>query len=88
MTVYYILSKSNAKARFITTYQERSSKRNIFHLLEKFHLDARQIMFEATPALLNDLFKIEGKSDFMSSSLSSIFLLEFKIKHKDPISLA
>jgi methyltransferase-like protein 23 len=78
-TVYMVLQSSPKEARFLTTYQERSSKRNINHLLNLFELVGRQIPFEATSGMLAEMFQIEGKSDFINSSLTSIFLIEIRL---------
>ncbi|CAG8548183.1 10786_t:CDS:2 [Acaulospora colombiana] len=43
VTVAYILTYHSPNARFITSYQERSSKRSIQYLLDKWKLESRQI---------------------------------------------
>ncbi|KAG0292227.1 Methyltransferase-like protein 23 [Linnemannia gamsii] len=46
-TVSFIINRHNPECVFLTTYQNRSSKRNIDHLLEKWNLEARVIEWEA-----------------------------------------
>lgn len=45
-TVSYILCQHNPESVFLTTYQDRSAKRNIDHLLQKWGLEARVIAWE------------------------------------------
>ncbi|CAG8555115.1 10345_t:CDS:2 [Paraglomus brasilianum] len=42
-TISYILAYHSPEAKFLTTYQERSSKRSIQYLLDKWNLECRQI---------------------------------------------
>lgn len=43
MTVAYVIHRHNNKCKFITAYQERSSKRSIQFLLDKWSLQCRLI---------------------------------------------
>ncbi|RHZ57711.1 hypothetical protein Glove_384g62 [Diversispora epigaea] len=43
VTIAYILTFHSPNAKFLTSYQERSSKRSIQHLLDKWNLKSRQI---------------------------------------------
>ncbi|KAF9363506.1 hypothetical protein BGX34_004016 [Mortierella sp. NVP85] len=45
-TVSYIINRHNPNCVFLTTYQNRSAKRNIDHLLEKWNLEGRIIDWE------------------------------------------
>ncbi|KAF9375039.1 Methyltransferase-like protein 23 [Podila verticillata] len=45
-TVSYILCHHNPESVFLTTYQDRSAKRNIDHLLQKWGLEARIIPWD------------------------------------------
>lgn len=45
-TVSYIINRHNPNCVFLTTYQNRSSKRNIDHLLEKWDLEGQVIDWE------------------------------------------
>ncbi|OAQ28381.1 hypothetical protein K457DRAFT_33120 [Linnemannia elongata AG-77] len=46
-TVSFIINRHNPDCVFLTTYQNRSAKRNIDHLLEKWGLEGRIIEWEA-----------------------------------------
>lgn len=46
-TVSFIINRHNPDCVFLTTYQNRSAKRNIDHLLEKWGLEGRVIDWEA-----------------------------------------
>ncbi|KAF9906111.1 hypothetical protein EC991_000979 [Linnemannia zychae] len=46
-TVSFIINRHNPDCVFLTTYQNRSAKRNISHLLEKWGLEGRVIEWEA-----------------------------------------
>ncbi|KAG9065063.1 hypothetical protein KI688_002384 [Linnemannia hyalina] len=46
-TVSFIINRHNPDCVFLTTYQNRSAKRNIDHLLEKWGLEGRVIEWEA-----------------------------------------
>jgi hypothetical protein len=46
-TVSFIINRHNPECVFLTTYQNRSAKRNIDHLLEKWNLEGRVIEWEA-----------------------------------------
>ncbi|KAI7876191.1 hypothetical protein K492DRAFT_239922, partial [Lichtheimia hyalospora FSU 10163] len=43
MTISYILRHHNSECVFITAYQERSAKRSIQYLLDKWHLKCKSI---------------------------------------------
>ncbi|CAO3597251.1 unnamed protein product [Absidia cylindrospora] len=43
MTVAYVIHRHNSKCKFFTAYQERSSKRSIQFLLDKWSLQCRLI---------------------------------------------
>ncbi|KAF9437519.1 Methyltransferase-like protein 23 [Entomortierella beljakovae] len=45
-TVSYIINQHNPDCVFLTTYQNRSAKRNIDHLLRKWGLEGREINWE------------------------------------------
>jgi hypothetical protein len=45
-TVSYIINRHNPNCVFLTTYQNRSAKRNIDHLLEKWNLEGRIVDWE------------------------------------------
>ncbi|CAG8487180.1 2004_t:CDS:2 [Acaulospora morrowiae] len=47
VTIAYILTHHSPNAKFITSYQERSSKRSIQYLLDKWKLESRQISLES-----------------------------------------
>ncbi|CAG8635803.1 101_t:CDS:2, partial [Racocetra persica] len=91
-TIAYILNYHSPKAKFLTSYQERSSKRTIQYLLDKWKLKCRQISLKSfnfdydkytnsNNSELNDSINNTSeatckKEMIYSSSLQSIFLLE------------
>lgn len=78
-TVSFVIQKHNTNCKFYTTYQERSPKRSIQHLLDKWKLKCRQISKESFQF---DEFKYIDNEDDESEvkvnagTLSSVFLLE------------
>lgn len=74
VTVYALLAKS-LNSIFLTAYHERSSRRNIVHLLEKYRMEGRVLPFDTE---IGYVFEVEGRS-VMDESVSSIFLLEIRL---------
>lgn len=89
MTVAYVIHRHNNRCKFITAYQERSSKRSIQFLLDKWSLHCRLIPRET--------FGFNGSDDdgamddeketpriphvkTNTSTLVSVFLLEIYAK--------
>lgn len=77
--VSYVIHHHNSKCRFFTAYQERSPKRSIQYLLDKWKLQCRHIpkdSFEFDE--LKYIDREEGLSEVIVSAgtLSSVFLLE------------
>ncbi|KAI8901984.1 putative methyltransferase-domain-containing protein [Globomyces pollinis-pini] len=84
-TIHYIFRyNSTPGAVFITSYQERSSKRRIKPLLDKFGLECNVISFEAAIDLIPDYLRFSSgklvnemkQFEFNDISMSSIFLLK------------
>ncbi|CAG8759250.1 6929_t:CDS:2, partial [Dentiscutata erythropus] len=88
-TIAYILNYHTQKAKFLTSYQERSSKRTIQYLLDKWKLKCRQISLKSfnfdydkytssnNSELINNTSDAACRKEMIhSSSLQSIFLLE------------
>ncbi|KAH8554265.1 putative methyltransferase-domain-containing protein [Umbelopsis sp. PMI_123] len=91
MTISYIIHRHNKKAKFITAYQERSSKRSIHLLLDKWSLccrlipkesfgfvDARYIQDDESSSDDDDDVPDNSASSMKirSGALASVFLLE------------
>ncbi|KAL7328458.1 hypothetical protein PS15p_206727 [Mucor circinelloides] len=79
VTVSFIIQKHNGSCRFYTTYQERSPKRSIQYLLDKWKLKCRQISKESFQ--FDELKYIDNEDDeseakVNAGTLSSVFLLE------------
>ncbi|KAG2178863.1 hypothetical protein INT43_001709 [Umbelopsis isabellina] len=87
VTVAYVIHRYNKNAKFITAYQERSSKRSIQHLLDKWQLSCRLIpktsfdfddtrYIEAADEMEDDIDDSEPAIRIHSGELASVFLLE------------
>ncbi|KAG2180762.1 hypothetical protein INT44_003769 [Umbelopsis vinacea] len=89
MTVSYIIQRHNKNAKFITAYQERSSKRSIQLLLDKWSLtcrlipkesfgfiDARYIQDEESSSDDDSPNENVASVNIKSGALASVFLLE------------
>ncbi|GAB5588102.1 hypothetical protein Unana1_03002 [Umbelopsis nana] len=89
VTVAYVIHRHNKNARFITAYQERSSKRSIQHLLDKWSLSCRLIPkatfdFDDSKYIQDDESSSDDESTnsttshirIRSGALASVFLLE------------
>lgn len=88
MLVSYVIQSHNPNCKFFTTYQERSPKRSIQYLLDKWKLKCRQIpkdSFEFDELKYIDMedddmeeTEREDKSEVKvnAGTLSSVFLLE------------
>ncbi|KAK4518408.1 uncharacterized protein ATC70_008625 [Mucor velutinosus] len=79
VTVSFIIQKHNANCIFYTAYQERSPKRSIQYLLDKWKLKCRQISKESFQ--FDELKYIDNEDDesevkVNAGTLSSVFLLE------------
>ncbi|KAI8991044.1 hypothetical protein BDF20DRAFT_18563 [Mycotypha africana] len=77
--VSYVIHQHNPQCKFITAYQERSPKRSIQYLLDKWHLKCKLIPKESFDF---DEIKYTHPEDSLSKvkvnagSLSSVFVLE------------
>ncbi|KAI9318204.1 hypothetical protein BX666DRAFT_2026612 [Dichotomocladium elegans] len=82
MTVAYIFRTHNPNCKFITAYQERSAKRSIQYLLEKWGLACRTISredFEFDDTRYLDANNRMSEIKVNSGILSSVFLLEITL---------
>jgi SAM-dependent methyltransferase len=70
MISFFLHHSTNKDSRFITAYQERSSKRSITYLLKKWKLKATQISFD----IVDCEWKLTGTD--IPSGLDSVFLFE------------
>ncbi|KAL1931413.1 hypothetical protein VTP01DRAFT_9555 [Rhizomucor pusillus] len=90
VTVSYIIHCHNPKCKFITAYQERSSKRSIQPLLDKYQLECSLVSrdsfdFDASKYIRDDDNDGEEEDDIRhakvdAGGLSSVFLLEISAK--------
>jgi hypothetical protein len=74
-----VIHKHNENCKFYTTYQERSPKRSIQYLLDKWRLKSRQILKDSFQ--FDELKYIDNEDDesevkVNAGTLSSVFLLE------------
>ncbi|KAL9554696.1 hypothetical protein MBANPS3_002690 [Mucor bainieri] len=79
VTVSFVIQNHNPDCKFYTTYQERSPKRSIQYLLDKWKLKCRQISKESFQ--FDELKYIDNEDDeseakVNAGTLSSVFLLE------------
>ncbi|GAN01933.1 ik:tdsubc_1b12 [Mucor ambiguus] len=79
VTVSFAIENHNPNCKFYTTYQERSPKRSIQYLLDKWKLKCRQIpresfQFDELKYIDNEDDESEAKVN--AGTLSSVFLLE------------
>ncbi|KAI9304989.1 putative methyltransferase-domain-containing protein [Cunninghamella echinulata] len=92
MTVAYIIHHHYSSCKFITAYQERSSKRSIQFLLDKWSLQCRLIPkdsfdFDAAQFTEDNLDEDHNSNTtppikIDSGALSSVFLLEISAKNQ------
>ncbi|KAI7867134.1 hypothetical protein BDF14DRAFT_1805945 [Spinellus fusiger] len=75
MVVAYVMHRHNKQCRFITAYQERSAKRSLQYLLDKWHLKCRLIPRDSF-AFNEYRFAQETDYTLHAGTLSSVFLLE------------
>ncbi|KAI8340067.1 hypothetical protein BC941DRAFT_419294 [Chlamydoabsidia padenii] len=93
MTVAYVIHRHNSNCKFITAYQERSSKRSIQFLLDKWSLQCRLIPRDSFGfdggRFESDDDSIEDDTDttttiphikMNASTVASVFLLEITAK--------
>ncbi|KAG0048570.1 Methyltransferase-like protein 23 [Gryganskiella cystojenkinii] len=71
-TVAYIIHRHNPDCVFLTSYQNRSAKRNINHLLQKWDLEGREIDWQEEQAF--DLSKYVTGDDQQDRSSSDLDL--------------
>jgi hypothetical protein len=85
MTVAFVIHRHNSRCKFITAYQERSSKRSIQFLLDKWSLQCRlipRITFGFDGSDGDDVMNHEEETPLIphvktnASTLASVFLLE------------
>jgi hypothetical protein len=81
--VSYIIHNHNPNCKFFTTYQERSPKRSIQYLLDRWDLQCRQISIESFD--FDELKYIDAKDEtskvkVSAGALGSVFLLEISIQ--------
>ncbi|KAI8059228.1 putative methyltransferase-domain-containing protein [Gongronella butleri] len=94
VTVSYLIHRHNADCRFITAYQERSAKRSIQFLLDKWSLQCRVLPKDDAwfdEERFTDEYTDDSDQDdentlpprvtVHSGSLSSVFLLEISAKN-------
>lgn len=79
VSVSFVIHKHNENCKFYTTYQERSPKRSIQYLLDKWRLKSRQILKDSFQ--FDELKYIDNEDDesevkVNAGTLSSVFLLE------------
>ncbi|KAI8374112.1 putative methyltransferase-domain-containing protein [Radiomyces spectabilis] len=82
MTVAYIILKHNPKCKFITSYQERSAKRSIQYLLDRWQLHCRLIprdSFFNEDRFSGHEHPVAAKVN--AGTLASVFLLEISAKN-------
>ncbi|ORX45461.1 hypothetical protein DM01DRAFT_307571 [Hesseltinella vesiculosa] len=95
MTISIVIQRHNPQCRFITAYQERSSKRSLQYLLDKWSLCCKQIPIDdmwfddslffpdddsTDQDAPADGGQIPSRLTTSYSSLSSVFLLEISAK--------
>lgn len=81
--VSYVIHQHNQNCVFFTAYQERSPKRSIQHLLDKWDLQCRLIpkdLFEFDELKYIDDEDDESEIKVNSGTLSSVFMLEITKK--------
>ncbi|KAF1805881.1 putative methyltransferase-domain-containing protein [Mucor lusitanicus] len=79
VTVSFVIQKHNPNCKFYTTYQERSPKRSIQYLLDKWKLKCRLILkesFQFDELKYTDNEDDESEVKVNAGTLSSVFLLE------------
>ena len=78
--VSYVIQHHNPSCKFFTTYQERSPKRSIQYLLDKWKLKCRLIPKEAfdfdETKYMDDQENTQSQVKVHAGTLSSVFLLE------------
>ncbi|KAI9277158.1 hypothetical protein BDA99DRAFT_495036 [Phascolomyces articulosus] len=95
VTISFIIHRHNSRCKFITAYQERSAKRSIQYLLDKWGLqcalipresfDFDEFRFTHDEDMDEDDSKMEGEESIRpvkmnASSLSSVFMLVISSK--------
>ncbi|KAI8646273.1 putative methyltransferase-domain-containing protein [Parasitella parasitica] len=79
VSISFVVHKHNGDCKFYTTYQERSPKRSIQYLLDKWKLKCRQISkdsFAFDETKYSDNEDDESEVKVNAGTLSSVFLLE------------
>jgi hypothetical protein len=81
--VSYVIHRHNPNCKFYTTYQERSPKRSIQYLLDKWKLQCRQISLDSFDFDQLKYIDAEDESSEVKVSagtLGSVFLLEISMQ--------